>query len=146
MLGHPRKCLGMSLRVTNKGESRFGISNDRGKVAEEWKHHWLNCLKRRRDLSVEVSVLLGWDPKVLLARRQAQPSLVCGSCAVIRCQFMTDRSHIAERLPVPLVSTSFTTATTVRLPSPVCTPQTGSAIVDGVGCTSHGGRKFYRDF
>jgi len=47
----------MSRRVTNKGESGFGIANERGKVAVEWKHHRCDRLKRRRDLSVEVSVL-----------------------------------------------------------------------------------------
>ena len=62
--GPPWKCLGMSRRVTNKGESGFGIANDRGTVAVEWKHHRCDRLKRRRDLSVEVSVLRGWDPKV----------------------------------------------------------------------------------
>ena len=40
------------------------IANGRGTVAEEWKHHRCDRLKRRRDLSVEVSVLRGWDPKV----------------------------------------------------------------------------------
>ena len=62
--GSPRKGLGMCRRVTNKGESGFGIANDRGTVAVEWKHHRCDRLKRRRDLSVEVSVLRGWDPKV----------------------------------------------------------------------------------
>ena len=62
--GPPRKGLGMCRRVTNKGESGFGIANDRGTVAVEWKHHRRDRLKRRRDLSVEVSVLRGWDPKV----------------------------------------------------------------------------------
>ena len=62
--GPPRKCLGMCRRVTNKGESGFGIANGRGTVAVEWKHHRCDRLKRRRDLSVEVSVLRGWDPKV----------------------------------------------------------------------------------
>ena len=62
--GPPRKCLGMCRRVTNKGESGFGIANDRGTVAVEWKHHRCDRLKRRRDLSIEVSVLRGWDPKV----------------------------------------------------------------------------------
>ena len=62
--GPPRKCLGMCRRVTNKGESGFGIANDRGTVAVEWKHHRCDRLKRRRDLSMEVSVLRGWDPKV----------------------------------------------------------------------------------
>ena len=62
--GPPRKGLGMCRRVTNKGESGFGIANDRGTVAVEWKHHRCDRLKRQRDLSVEVSVLRGWDPKV----------------------------------------------------------------------------------
>ena len=62
--GPPRKCLGMCRRVTNKGESGFGIANDRGTVAVEWKHHRCDRLKRQRDLSIEVSVLRGWDPKV----------------------------------------------------------------------------------
>ena len=62
--GSPRKGLGMCRRVTNKGESGFGIANDRGTVAVEWKHHRCDRLKRPRDLSMEVSVLRGWDPKV----------------------------------------------------------------------------------
>ena len=62
--GPPRKGLGMCRRVTNKGESGFGIANDRGTVAVEWKHHRCDRLKRPRDLSIEVSVLRGWDPKV----------------------------------------------------------------------------------
>ena len=62
--GSPRKGLGMCRRVTNKGESGFGIANDRGTVAVEWKHHRCDRLKRQRDLSMEVSVLRGWDPKV----------------------------------------------------------------------------------
>ena len=62
--GPPRKGLGMCRRVTNKGESGFGIANDRGTVAVEWKHHRCDRLKRPRDLSMEVSVLRGWDPKV----------------------------------------------------------------------------------
>ena len=48
----------------DRGGSGFGIANDRGTVAVEWKHHRCDRLKRRRDLSVEVSVLRGWDPKV----------------------------------------------------------------------------------
>ena len=74
MRAPPRKCLGMCRRVTNKGESGFGIANDRGTVAVEWKHHRCDRLKRRRDLSVEVSVLRGWDPKVLLVRPSPFPS------------------------------------------------------------------------
>ena len=70
----PRKGLGMCRRVTNKGESGFGIANDRGTVAVEWKHHRCDRLKRRRDLSMEVSVLRGWDPKVLLVRPSPFPS------------------------------------------------------------------------
>jgi len=73
--GPPPKCLGMSRRVTNKGESGFGIANDRGAtVAVEWKHHRCDRLQRPRDLSVEGSVLRGWDPKVLLVRPSPFPS------------------------------------------------------------------------
>ena len=56
--------MGKFRRVTYRGESGFGIANDRGTVAVEWQHHRCDRLKRRRDLSVEVSVLRGWDPKV----------------------------------------------------------------------------------
>ena len=49
----PRKCLGICRRVTNKGESGFGIANGRGTVAVEWKHHRCDRLKRRRVLSMD---------------------------------------------------------------------------------------------
>ena len=49
---------------TQRYSKVLGIANDRGTVAVEWKHHRCDRLKRRRDLSVEVSVLRGWDPKV----------------------------------------------------------------------------------
>jgi len=49
----PRKGLGMCRRVTNKGESGFGIAKGRGTVAVEWKHHRGDRLKRRRVLSVD---------------------------------------------------------------------------------------------
>jgi hypothetical protein len=51
--GAPRKCLGMCRRVTKKGESGFGIANDRGTVAIEWKHHRCDRLKWPRDLSMD---------------------------------------------------------------------------------------------
>ena len=53
MRAPPRKCLGMCRRVTNKGESGFGIANDRGTVAVEWKHHRCDRLKRPRVLSMD---------------------------------------------------------------------------------------------
>jgi hypothetical protein len=70
--GPPWKGLGMCRRLTNKGESGFGIANSRGTVAVEWKHHQCDRLKQPRVLSMDQCYLHvktvflggGWDPKV----------------------------------------------------------------------------------
>jgi len=87
--GPPRKCLGMSRRVTNKGESGFGIANGRGTVAVEWKHHGCDRLRRPRVLSMDQcylhvkTVFLGGGiqrsllvlPSTLIQRRDSCPPL-----------------------------------------------------------------------
>jgi len=77
--GPPRKCLGMSRRVTNKGESEFGIANDRGTASVE--QYYGEPFKTEAGplhgsmLSpCEDSVLRGRDPKVLLVRPSPSPS------------------------------------------------------------------------
>ena len=95
--GSPRKGLGMCRRVTNKGESGFGIANDRGTVAVEWKHHRCDRLKRRRDLSVEVSVLRGWDPKVPVGSPVSFPKRSNPAWRLVApsspCRINTKRKH-----------------------------------------------------
>jgi hypothetical protein len=71
---HSNRFITGNLPRTNPPTATQGIANGRGTVAVEWKHHRRDRLKRRRDLSVEVSVLKGWDPKVLLVRPSPFPS------------------------------------------------------------------------
>jgi len=66
--GSPRKCLGMCRRVTNKGESGFGIANDRGTASvEQYYGELFKMAKGPLRGSVlspcEDSVLRGWDPR-----------------------------------------------------------------------------------
>jgi len=88
MHGPPRKCLGMSRRVTNKGESGVGIANDRGMASvEQYYGEPFQTAEGPLHGSVlspcEDSVLRGWDPKVLLVRPSPFPSALIqrgGSC------------------------------------------------------------------
>ena len=78
--GPPRKGLGMCRRVTNKGESWFGIASDRGTASvEQYYGEPFKTAEGPLHGSVlspcEDSVLRGWDQKVLLAR----PSLFPGA-------------------------------------------------------------------
>jgi len=82
MRGSPRKCLGMCRRVTNKGESGFGIAIDRGTVAVEWKYHRCDRFNKTEEGPLhgsvvspcEDSVLRGWDPKVPVGSPSPFPS------------------------------------------------------------------------
>jgi len=69
----PRKCLGMCRRVTNKGESGFGIASDRGTASvEQYYGEPFKTAEGPLHGSVlspcEDSGSRGWDPKVLLIR------------------------------------------------------------------------------
>jgi len=129
--GPPRKCLGMCRRVTNTGESGFGIANGRVAVSvEQYYGEPLNPAKGPLHGSVlsscEDSVLRGWEPKgpvgspdsfpsALNKRGGSWPSLPLVELIQksmhqhlkLKCKKVTERRFNKSTAPVINVSLSF---------------------------------------